>query len=70
MRIESDYSYELPDDHAATIIAGIGDDIDRGAVLAAIDVTEDGEPVRLSLHLADTLLAAYAEWEREQEGGE
>lgn len=67
MIVQSDtgYAFPLPDDDAREIIATLGDDA-RERIQGAIDATEDGDPVVLPLPMFDTLLNAYAEWERTQ----
>lgn len=71
MRIETDhYGFELPEESAAEIVASIDDETARDSILDAIEAADEGEAVRLTLGLADTLLHALSEWERAQEGGE
>lgn len=67
MTIQSDtgYAFELPDDHAETIIGALPEDV-RARVQDAIDATKEGDPVVLPVTVADVLLNTFSEWERTQ----
>lgn len=71
VRIETElYEVDLPEAHAAEILAGIGDADLRQIILDTIAGTPDSEPVTLPLEYGDVVLHALSEWEREQEGGD
>ena len=63
MTFIASYTFDVPDEHLATVIALIPEAKDRARVTTALEGAGDG-PVRLPLSLADVLLNALATWER------